>query len=669
MVRHLYIVLFILGLCIPFAVTANDNHPNFTAEDLYLARKIFYFVDKDRWDDAIYLAKKASDPTILPLVRWIHYRTGDNTKFSDIAAFLLQYPHWPSQRRLQYQAEQSLTDDDISDGLITWFSLYPPVSAKGKQYFAAAKLMTIRQGKSNPIEQEKALKLLRESWIEGNFSKKDEKNFLQEYGMYLTQTDHTKRINRLLWDDRINQSKRILKKVSKPYRLLFDARIRLKRNMRGVDQALASVPVELKQDSGLIYDRIKWRERRGRHDGVRELLMNLPNNTDLHDLPLWWKVRYRQVRKLLSEKKYQQAYDLCQSHQQIKSINFAEAEWTAGWIALQFLDLPDIAYGHFKALYEKVRYPISLSRGAYWAGRAAEKQHQFSLAESWYQRAHIFPTTYYGQLATLRIDEAQQLSLPDTPTPSNSALRKYKKNPFIKAAYLLTRMEYYTLAKKFLIQAMDQAKNLEEMILISEFGFHHNRFELSLAGTKWAEKKGIILKHSHYPVLTDLPNKGIEASLILSVIRQESHFRKDAFSSAGAQGMMQLTTSTARAVARRSRMPFSKRRLSTDAVYNVTLGTTYLRDLVKKYDGSYILALAAYNAGPGNVKKWLKRYGDPRKASNIDEVIDWIESIPFSETRNYVQRILESNQMYRLLTKNLPSIPVVHLKNDLKSIN
>lgn len=615
--------------------------------------QVFAAIEAEDWAAAYALASRGNDPLLSKIVAWIDYtRLETRARFGKITAFIVQNPDWPDQRLLERNAEEALADS-IPDGeVLAWFSRYEPRTVKGRMHLARALLAT---GK-----REQATALLRETWVNGDFPRRQERDFLRRYRKFLRKEDHVQRLDRLLWDGRSWEARRMLRRVAAGRRALAVARIRLRRFRGGVDSAIRRVPGELIDDPGLVYERLRWRRRKGRDEDARALLENPPQN--LVRPGAWWTERGILVRRALRKDESSLAYRLAKDHGQTSGATFAEAEWLAGWIALRFLEDSEDALNHFTALYENVRFPISLARGAYWAGRAAEASGDNELAQEWYAKAARHFTTFYGQLAATRLDGKALPVVPQDPLPDAQEAEAFENNELVKAARLLRLSADREHLGRFILHLNKKARTPAEHALTASLAASQNRPDLALAAAKRSARRGVQLLGAAYPAYP-LPRdrNGLEAELLLALLRQESAFDIDAISDAGARGLMQLLPSTARIVARRLKLGYATRKLTADPEYNMKLGIAYLASLLDAFAGSYVLALAAYNGGPTRVRKWLRANGDPRQR-DVD-VIDWIELIPFDETRDYVQRVLENLQVYRL--RNGRSNPGVTLDRDL----
>ncbi|MCD6034525.1 MAG: hypothetical protein K0R63_266 [Rickettsiales bacterium] len=616
--------------------------------DVSQARKAFYYVKRGDKDSAFYHAEKTSDPLIRALVQWAYYVDGGKSVgFAEIKKFIETYPTWPQMDKIKRRAESAMPFSTAPNQVVAWLTQFPPQTPRGKWLLANAYEAQAPSDLHRTIAA-----LVHDAWVDGNWNAEDEAMFLKQHGNKLTEDDHIARLDRMVWDEQFTSLHKQAPRVNAAYRQLVEARVKLLRNQGSSDAAVASVPKKYKNDPSLLYARVMWNERKKRSDQVQKLLTDLPSS--LPHSEEWWSPIVKHTRRLIEEKKYAAAYQLISHHGQTKPENIADAEWLAGWIALRFLYDPATAESHFTRMYQEVSFPISQSRAAYWAGRAFSDQNKKEKAQEWYKKATRFPTAFYGQLAHYELSPNAPLSFEEYPEPTKAERDRYKRNALVRIAYYLVSLEEDAKAKLFLKAALKENIPQGEKALISYFGLTINKPSLAIAAASEAYKQGLIFSSGFYPVLGGLPKLSAPTNLVHSIIRQESHFTQDAQSSAGAMGLMQLIPSTARHMSQQLGVSYNSRKLTADPLYNVTLGSAYIGQLLKEFNGSHILAIASYNAGPGNAMRWTKEYGDPRKLKNLHQVVDWIESIPFSETRNYVQRVLEAKQVYEMRLNKRP---------------
>ncbi len=643
--RFLVFGLFIVG-AIAFRA---DAHSTKNGDDRNPYVAAFAAAEGEKWTKARRLAAAGDSPLLRKVVTWLELtRSRRLPSFDRISAFIEDNPDWPNLRQLRRRAEAVIDAKVGDDRIFAWFASYPPLTGLGRLRLAAA---YDRTG-----DEEAANEMLRGAWIFGDFTYREEKAIFAQYRKRFRTEDHVARLDRLLWDGRRRAAKRMLRRVGADQRALAEARIKLRARAGDVDSAIARVPEELRDDPGLLYERLLWRRRKGRDEAAREILASPPD--DLVRPKAWWREARIQIRKTLNEGYISESYRLASEHRQLDSVPRSQAEWLAGWIALRFLEDPALAYSHFVTLFDDVSFPISVARAAYWAGRTTAAEGDSSGAEDWYRRAAQHPATYYGQLALAALGGGGRLPMPEAPEATRSDADFVDKHELTQVIHALADIGQGDHLRPFVLRLQELATTPGQYKLVAAAATAAGRPDLALAAARRSAWKGTFLIEQGYPVVELPPSRGreveAEPALLLAMLRQESGFNSAAVSSAGARGVMQLLPRTARVMAGRLKIPYSRKRLTSDAIYNLTLGRAHVEELLAAFDGSYVLAMAAYNAGPKRVKRWLREVGDPRKGE-ID-MIDWIELIPLSETRNYVQRVLEAVPPYRhILGKPSPA--------------
>jgi soluble lytic murein transglycosylase len=431
--------------------------------------------------------------------------------------------------------------------------------------------------------------------------------------------------------------------VDAGHQALARARMKLSDQAKDAALALANVPKDLRNDPGLIYERARLLRRQDKFAEAADLLDPPPPNVPRPDL-LWSELK-RAARGSLEDGNISAAYRLAAAHGTDNGEAFAEGEFLAGWIALRFLEDAPTAMKHFTAIYAGTTSIISQSRGAYWAGRAAEQMGDVAKAQDWYKAASKGITSFYGQVAALRLADKREIHLAGTPKPSSKEQQIFDKKELVRVVRMLTALGEGDRARYFLSKLMELSSKPAEYQLVAGLAAEIKRRDFAVSVAKEARTRGVEMIDYLYPVIKLPDGKDPEPALLLGLIRQESAFDVGAVSSAGARGLMQLMPATAKSVAKKIGVKYAEKKLTTDGSYNVTLGRAYVDDLLNRFGGSYILAAAAYNAGPSRARDWIYTYGDPRQRG-VD-VIDWIESVPFDETRNYIMRVLENTQIYR----------------------
>jgi soluble lytic murein transglycosylase len=611
--------------------------PVLTAEQRELYTKAFAAAEAGRWDEVHRLTPQGREVIANKVLRWLEMQQPrSGVSFEDLAAFIDANPDWPMQDILMRRAEEALVDRTDDSVVLAWFALRGPATVDGSMRYAEALFRA--------SDRVKGIATVKEAWRSGGFGTKQELSFLQRYKGYLTGEDHAKRLDKMIWDGRYDEARRVMKLVDANTRLVADARIRLANMSFGIDGALKKVPEHLQRNPGLVFERMRWNRRKGRVDSALELMRNAPK--DLGRPDVWWPEREYLARKAVAAGKMSEAYKIVREHQLTGGAGLAEAEFLSGWIALRSQKDSKAALTHFTRLYETARFPVTQARGAYWAGRAAEAAGDKKTAQAWFQKAAAFPITFYGQLGLDKLDAGARTAWPTIPQATPAERRAFEQSELTRAARLMAELGVYDRVKPFIMRQVTTAKAPVQHALAGELALALDRPDLAVAAAKRSSQSaGVMLPEYGWPVSPNIKGDQPERALIHATVRQESAFEIQAVSRAGARGMMQLMPATAKAIARSLGLPHSDHRLLNDPHYNVQIGRTYLGRLIEEFDGSYVLALAAYNAGPARARQWIRENGDPRR-SNVD-VVDWIELISFEETRNYVQRVLENLQVYR----------------------
>ncbi|NKB20866.1 MAG: transglycosylase SLT domain-containing protein [Alphaproteobacteria bacterium] len=638
------------------------NAPSFAADtDLKLLTKsdtkryksAFKAAKQGQWTTAYRTAKHGRAKLPRKLLRWMDMtQRGTTASFGEITNFIRQNPTWPRQQRLQRRAEEAIDENTSGAEILSWFAKRPPINTDGHIALGEALIAT---GKINEGQTH-----LRRAWITGRFNRRSERLFLRQHRKMFTAEDHWQRLDGLLWKRHYSSAHRMYRRVSPKLRTLAEARTSLRLFRGGVDRAIARVEPALRRDPGLLYERMRWRRRKGRTLDALEILKNPPN--DLVRADLWSREREIISRRLLREGRITDAHRAISDHRvnPKNRARFAEAEWLSGWIELRYLNDARPAFDRFSKLHDVVRYPVSRARAAYWAGRAAKAAGNKIAANEWFRRAQIHPTTYHGQLAAEELGDILRLP-PPVAEPDSVMVKALHRSELVKAFKILSQLGEKKLLRIFALRLGRNAKTNQERLLVGRLAYRIGRPDLAVWIARRAQRRGILAMSLGYPILP-MPNGKPEKALLLSISRQESNFYPQAISPAGARGMMQLMPATARAVARSLRIRYSRSLLTQRPSYNIRLGRAYLSQMLSRFNGSYILSIASYNAGPHRAASWVKRSGNP---SDPDvDAIDWIEMIPFRETRTYVQRVLGNLQVYR--SRLQPGRVALTLQKDLK---
>lgn len=592
-------------------------------------------------------------PVLEEVVAWDRLRR-ENFKaaFADYAAFLADHADWPAASTIRRLAERSIGDDTQADAIIRHFGRLPPLTADGKARYAFA-LAT--------AGQTAATSWARDAWDSAGLHEAMETRLLARFGDRLSPADHASRMDRLLWAGRVTPAARMLPRVDTDTRLWALARIALQKNAPDVTARLGVVPDRLRREMGLMLDEAQWLIRSNRTEDGQALLAGGGATSRVPGLPgvgseSWLKARLEVGRSLWRAGKPDLARRVLASHgldstavqrQPLAERSlFLDSEWLAGWLALRKLDQPAAALAHFRAARAVAQSPISQARADYWAGRAADALGQRPLALQFYSQAARHPDYFYGQLASERLGQKLVLAAAPLPAPDPVAASNLRASSRVRAIFALADVDR-ARQSLFLKQLADTAPTAEQARLVAGLAGPLSRPDAGVHAGKAARGTAeLSMIGAAFPVLPLPDELASRFAIIHAITRQESQFDRTARSSANALGLMQLVPATAAEQAQKMGLPPSPAsRLTEDPVWNVTLGSGFIERLRGAYGGSAPLAVAAYNAGPGNVRKFLALSGDPRDG----DIIDWIESIPFAETRNYVQRVLENAVVYETL--------------------
>jgi soluble lytic murein transglycosylase len=613
-------------------------------KDFEITKVVFDYVDRKQWKLALSDAQKMQDKTIYTLVNWMYLiDTQSGASFNEYQTFIKNYKDWPRINRIKFLAEHKINFDNNSpSSIIEYFSNNPPLSGFGRLRLAEAFL------ENN--QTEKARNLVKDGFKDAELSKNDLKYFSKIFKKFLTHQDYVLRADYFAYEAKYKDLKDTLDYLNPDYQKLYNARAALF-TKRSADNLISQVPQSLKEDPGLIYDRIKWRRKKARFDDALTL-MNQSASDSLMRNQYLAKERLSVARDKISDKEYKVAYEILKDHRLSEGADYAEIEWHLGWLALSFTNQTDVALNHFLKMNAAVTYPISKARAAYWIGRTYKKLGQTNQSNTWFRTGSQYGATFYGQLSHIELNE-KRFSINNNFKFSEDKYEEFKKNnPLAKSVIVLKELNRTRYTKDILRHLGDAEQNrtFEEISMAGVLAQEIERLDFAIQIAKNASYKNLNFLEISFPRI-EVPKqvknqKILDSSVILALIRQESEFDTSANSKVGAKGLMQIMPATARLLSKVTNVEFSREKLTKDKDYNLALGSYYISDLDDLF-GSHYLAFAAYNAGPHRVEKWIKTYGDPRR-KQID-AIDFIELIPFHETRNYVQRVSENINVYEYL--------------------
>ena len=619
------------------AVAATSSTSQADTEAL---ENVIELVRKHKPADATQAQAAISDPVAKKLAEWIILRSDDNgASVERYRAFIATNPSWPSQTFLRRRIEAALWDDHRDDATVWgWFANESPLSAKGR--FSLARVMIARGDRAN------AERLVREAWRNDSMSEDAENAALDLFGALLTPGDHKARMDFMLYGSEQDAALRAAKRLGANQVALAKARIAAYRKASNTKALLDAVPHELHGDPGYIFSKIQLLRREEKFAEAAQLMLGAPKDPGrLYNLDEWWIERRLLSRKMLDVGEHRTAYLIARDAAlPARDIYKTEQEFTAGWIALRFLTDPATAAQHFSRIGVGSANPTALARAGYWQGRAAEAAGRSQEARAAYTAAAAQSTSYYGQLARAKLG-LPQIDLNGAPAARGRGIERLE---IVRAVQLLYALDERDTALP-IFGDMGENGDPDALAGLGELASRNGDARGMLLLGKAALNRGLPFDFYAYPVSGIPPFKSIgpevEQSIVFAIARQESAFNPNVVSPANAYGLMQVTPDAGKYVCKKYGASFDLGRLKTDPVYNAALGAAELGGLIEDYRGSYIMTFAAYNAGRGSVKKWIERYGDPRDAK-VDAV-DWVELIPFSETRNYVQRIMENLQVYR----------------------
>ncbi len=600
----------------------------------------FLFAEKGNWDEAKLHAHKSGNSALKKLILWLSLQDQQSgASFGEITRFMEENPDWPKMERLALRAEQAIHSSAVTDAQLTrWFDAHPPVSGAGK--VALAELAARKNAPPGYVAQ-----LLRSAWETGDFDENEEARILEEHGSALAPQDHAARASRLIWEGKFASAERMLPLLAADLRTLMRARIALMSDDKDGAYLALQMEKERLNDPGLIYARMLWRDRRDDDAGVREMLLMAPPDPPFADK--WWRLRERQVREAIDARNIDLAARLLAGRGNLDGAAYADALWLEGWLMLEFQHRPQEAYTRFYAMFDSVKYPVSKARAAYWAARAAEGSGDMAAAGHWYNTASAYPSTFYGQLASAAATGSAPLKIPADPIVSQEAKQRFRGRELVRAITLSLENGQEELANTLANHLIDEAAEPRQAALTATLMRELHSTHMGVRAAKRALQSGVLLLEAGYPRIGLGSDAPIEPALAMAIARQESEFDARAKSRAGALGLMQLLPGTAKETARKHDIPYAELSL-TQPSYNVRLGSLYLARQIQNFNGSYVQAIAAYNAGPRRVREWVGDFGLP--GNTPEEAVNWIEKIPYSETRNYVQRVLENLQVYRHLT-------------------
>ncbi len=561
-----------------------------------------------------------------------------------IHAFSGKFPLDQIRKRAE---EAAFKHVDSNEKVIEYFEFNPIVSAKGLIAYIRALIATKQIDCINTV--------VHKYWLELDFSASDMKVFIELTKRFLKNSDYLQKLNAILAQEKHDMANNFLKYVSKNDKVMAQLRLTIQKNDAGAKAAVAKALQNFKKNPGVMFDVVRWNRKQYETNTAIKLLETLDPKYEAASPQAWWTERNILARRMMEEKKWQAAYNLIAKHKLSKGEHYANAEWMLGWIDLTKLKHPEKAVKRFIELHGRVNMPVSKSRMAFWAAEALMAVKEDARAKEFYQKAAALRGTFYGQIAISRLKamgEDQSKIEIGKHSILTQAQETFDNRFIIKCIKTYGESLPVDLQLNLFSFAATQLTIPGEEVLTTELAHQLGGQYLSVFVAKKVQHMGTVLTKHGYPMLDERLIKDIFSKLpplvqcfSHGIIRQESNFHESALSTANAKGLMQLMDATAigmRTLAPKYGLPKVSGGIQ-DRRVNVTLGTAHLLEQLEHYDGYFVLAIAAYNAGASNVNEWIEIFGDPRQTGDW---LDWIERIPMGETRNYVHRVLENAIVY-----------------------
>lgn len=588
------------------------------------------------------------DPVARKLATWAMVdQNADSLSFYEVDSARRSLDGFPRPNRRQAAAEKLLDSAGKSPGdVVAWFGGQEPVTPQGAMSLASAYRQLGRQAE--------AADLIRRWWRTKSFEADPQRLMLSRFGDLLTPDDHLKRADMLLYGSQGPAARDMVALLPADQQPAALARLALRGDSRGASDAWASLPPDLQSQPGVALERASYLRRKGDDGAALALLPALPKDAMAPEAAeRVWDERHRLALAAMRDGDWRAAYQAAADCGLGATSQATDSEFVAGWIALTKLKKPDVAARHFAAIAQIGASPITRSRGFYWEGRAAEARGDRAAARAFYEQGAQYPTAFYGQLSAEKL--GRPLELPHDPAPTADDVARFEGRDAVQAMRMLADLGQRDLFRVFALSLDDILPSTVEQALLVDAVRGYGDQDTSMRAARGAAQRGFILADRAYPYRTPPSVEGgAEAAFVLAITRQESNFDPGVRSGADARGLMQLLPSTASIIARKMGVGYSASMLY-EPEYNMRIGSAYLGQLVDRFSGSYVMATAGYNAGPGRPAAWTSFCGDPRGGTS--DPVDFIECIPFSETRNYVMRVMENMQVYRAKLAGRP-VPI-----------
>lgn len=610
--------------------------------DAAKVKDVFDLARRGKTSDATAAEKTITDPAARKLAEWLILRDpASGAKFSRYAAFIADNPGWPGVTLLRRRAEARLWQQRSDARTVHEFTGGHPLTALGR--LALARVF-LTEG-----DRARAQHLVREVWRSAELTERTESDALAIFRDLLTPEDLRARMDKRIGVGDMSAAMRAAHHLGDDAISIVKACAAVERNNDKASDLLDAVATDARGDLGYVLCRIQLLMRHDKFADASRLMLAAPSQTmALQDTDEWWRVRRVLARKLLDQGDARTAYRIARTAAPPESVNYrVQSHFLPGWIALRYLDDPKTAAAQFAHIDDDCANPITLARADYWRGRAAEAMGDAAAMRADYEAAASYPTAYYGQLARAKLGiKGIVLRTPPLADPAKALTAE-----LVRAVDMLYAIGERNTVAAFVADLAEESTDVQTLVALAELTGRHNDARAMLELGSRALGRGLALDIYAFPTI-GIPHHAsigppIDRGILYAVARTESAFNQRDKSSADAVGLMQVTPEAARDTAKRFGVRYDWDRMISDPVYNTQMGAAELGALLKQYHGSKIMTFAGYNAGRGRVRDWVKQYGDPRDPG-VDPV-DWVERIPFAETRNYVQRVMEDWQVYRSL--------------------
>ncbi len=619
-----------------------------------LAKETLLCIDKKAWQDCQRMAQSSKDTALVKIVllqKFLDCNYNKNS-FEEAVRFIEKNPNWSRINSLKEKIEKYLNYNTNPKIIVEWFNKNQPITAQGYKFYALASAKLEKDPK-------RLTKIIKNGWIYGIFNSSEESKYLSNFKKIILEEDYVKKIDEYLWRSDTHNAKKYINYVSEGYKQNFMAQIAIINKSNSSEQLFQDV-LEKYYTPSLLYNYLDSKKKQTPNNESIELFKKVKKDK-VHS-SCWYRLQSYYAREFIDQKDFASSYKIISLPIAVHNEDVRDAEWLSGWLALRFLHKPDLALKHFHKFMKVSAKPLSISRGQYWLARTYESKGDKEQALKFYNMAAEYPYSFYGQLANIELQKTN-IILPKKPSHKHHN----ENSETIRAIKYLIKYSKADLALSYAKSAIENSSSPAEISLITNIISNNGNIHHMVESAKTACQHHTFIQDYAFPTPYNkiAQNSPVEVALIYSIIRQESVFNQYAISTAKAKGLMQLRDGTACDTAKSINIKCNANKLTIDPEHNIKLGSNYLKNLLYQYDDSYLLTIIAYNAGPNKVQKWIDLFGDPRDLKNLNKIIDWIELIPYAETRNYAQRVLENVQIYRIiLNKN----STLKLKQDLLNI-